>query len=111
MNNSEFSEICGISAATLAHYRELGLLPSADEDETLRRLGEISSFAKAGVAPERLAENPVLLDESAESVDKRVRIMKKERFRLLDELHAKQQALDCLDCIIRQIKNGGCICR
>ena len=31
--------------------------------------------------------------------------------RLLDELHAKQQALDCLDCIIRKIKSGGCVCR
>lgn len=111
MNNSEFSEICGISAADVAHYRELGLLPDAGEDETLRRLGGISSLAKAGVAPERLAKNPVLLDESAETIGERVRIMKKERFRLLDELHAKQQTLDCLDCIIRQIKNGGCICR
>ena len=52
-----------------------------------------------------------LLDESAATLDERVRIMKKERFRLLDELHAKQQALDCLDCIIRKIKSGGCICR
>lgn len=111
MNNSEVSKICGISAQTLAHYRELGLLPCADEGETLRRLGGISSFAKAGVAPEKLAENPVLLDESAETLDARVKIMKKERFRLLGELHAKQQTLDCLDCIIKQIKSGGSICR
>lgn len=111
MTTNEVSRICGISAAAIEHYRELGLLPDADEDETLRRLGEISSLAKAGVAPEKLAENPVLLDGSAETLDERVRIMKKERFRLLDELHEKQQALDCLDCIIKQIKSGGCICR
>ena len=88
MTIDKMSGICGISAATLEHYRELGLLPDAGEDETLRRLGGISSFAKAGLAPERLAENPVLLDESAATLDERVRIMKKERFRLLDELHA-----------------------
>lgn len=111
MTIDKMSGICGISAATLEHYRELGLLPDAGEDETLRRLGGISSFAKAGLAPERLAENPVLLDESAATLDERVRIMKKERFRLLDELHAKQQALDCLDFIIRKIKSGGCVCR
>ena len=111
MTIDKMSGICGISAAALEHYRELGLLPDAGEDETLRRLGGISSFAKAGLAPERLAENPVLLDESAATLNERVRIMKKERFRLLDELHAKQQALDCLDCIIRKIKSGGCVCR
>ena len=112
MTIDKMSGICGISAAALEHYRELGLLPDAGEDETLlRRLGGISSFAKAGLAPERLAENPVLLDESAATLDERVRIMKKERFRLLDELHAKQQALDYLDCIIRKIKSGGCVCR
>ena len=53
----------------------------------------------------------MLLDESTATLNERVRIMKKERFRLLDELHAKQQALDCLDCIIRKIKSGGCVCR
>ena len=67
MTIDKMSGICGISAAALEHYRELGLLPDAGEDETLRRLGGISSFAKAGLAPERLAENPVLLDESERS--------------------------------------------
>ena len=35
MTIDKMSGICGISAATLEHYRELGLLPDAGEDETL----------------------------------------------------------------------------
>ena len=108
----EAGEACGISADKLKRYRELGILPPDGEgEEGLKRLSVISSLAKAGVSAEKIAENPVLLDESAETIETRVRIMKKERYRQLDDLHAKQQSLDCLDCIIRDIKNGGVICR
>ena len=89
MTIDKMSGICGISAATLEHYRELGLLPDAGEDETLRRLGGISSFAKAGLAPRGSRRTRCFSTKCAATLDERVRIMKKERFRLLDELHAK----------------------
>ena len=111
MTMDEVGEACGISAETLKYYQRLGLLRTESGDEALRRLGVISSLAKAGLSPEKMAENPVLFDEHEETLDERVRIMKKERFRLLDDLHEKQQSLDCLDCIIREIKKGGCIAR
>lgn len=111
MTIDEVSESCGVSAEKLKHYRELGLIPSCGE-EWRKRLGLISSLAKAGVSAEKIVENPVLLDESAGTLEERVRIMKKERFRQLDDLHERQQSLDCLDCIIRDIKkNGGPISR
>ena len=67
MTIDKMSGICGISAATLEHYRELGLLPDAGEDETLRRLGGISAFAKAGLAPGRLGRTTAPPDDPAES--------------------------------------------
>ena len=111
MTMDEVGKACGISAETLKYYQRLGLLEAENGSEALRRLGVISSLAKAGFTPEKLADNSVLFDESEETLDERVRIMKKERFRQLDDLHAKQQSLDCLDCIIREIKKGGCIGR
>ncbi len=112
MTIDEAVAACGICAEKLRRYKELGLLGSeTDGDELLRRIGAICSFAKAGVGAEKIAKNPVLLDERAETVGERIMIMRKERCRQLDGLHTKQQELDCLDGIIRKIKNGGRICR
>ena len=98
---------CGMSDETLKYYEELGLFFGCfDEASRLRRLDAISSLVKAGVAPEKIAQHPVLLDDRAETRPERIRIMKKERFRLLDDIHERQQSLDCLDCIIRDIKRA-----
>lgn len=107
MTIDETSAACGISKEKLEHYIELGLLVTEDDlESSLRRLCAISTLVKAGMTPEKIAANPVLLDESAGTLEERVRIMKKERFRLLDDIHARQQSLDCLDCIIRELKKA-----
>lgn len=96
----------GASFEELDQYEKLGLLPGGS-DERLRRIEIINALSMAGVSLETVAANPALIDESAAASAERMRLMKKERFRQLEDLHAKQQKLDRLDRIIREIKNCG----
>ncbi len=67
MRTDEISEICGISAEKLKSYEKLGLLPPETEgcQARLKRISVISSLEMAGICAEKIAESPVLLDESA----------------------------------------------
>ncbi len=107
-------EVCQsfhISRERLLSYERNGLLKSGKNDDgspdyqegELRRLGMIHSLLKAGVDAEVLEQNPVLFDEG-ESGGERVRILKRQRCRLLGDIHERQQSLDCLDYLIRKIK-------
>ena len=45
-----------------------------------------------------------LLDDKTVSKEEQIRILRKQRYRLLDEIHNKQQILDELDYMIMEIK-------
>ena len=45
-----------------------------------------------------------LLDDKTGSKEEQIRILRKQRYRLLDEIHNKQQILDELDYMIMEIK-------
>ena len=102
-----------IDPAKLRYYEEAGLLTCRRltdggrdyRGEELRRIGRIESLLKAGISPETLRDNPVLLDEDAKTGGERIRLLKRQRFRLLEDIHVKQQSLDCLDYIIRKAKD------
>ncbi len=110
-----FDEICAaccLEKEKLLRYQELALLDCQKltggsregREKEFRRLGRILSFLKAGVTSEVLNRNPVLLEDGAQSGE-RIRILKKERCRLLGDIHKIQQSLDCLDSMIRQIRD------
>ncbi|MDO5116667.1 MAG: MerR family transcriptional regulator [Synergistaceae bacterium] len=110
-------EICRsfhISREKLLSYEKSGLLKGAQneaglpdyQERELRRLGLIHSLLRAGIGAEVLERNPVLLDENGDGGE-RVRILKRQRGHLLEDIHEKQQSLDCLDYIIREIKESG----
>lgn len=110
-----FDEICAaycLEKEKLLRYQELALLDCQKltgggregREKEFRRLGRILSFLKAGVTPEVLNRNPVLL-EDGEQNGERIRALKKERCRLLGDIHEIQQSLDCLDSMIRQIRD------
>ena len=60
----------------------------------------------AGLETATLEQNPVLLDEEG-NCGERVRILKRQRCRLLEDIHARQRTLDSLDYLIREIKKEG----
>lgn len=53
-----------------------------------------------------LGEIEKLLNEKDKTKEEQVRILRKERGRLLEEIHEKQQLLDRLDYMLYEIKGG-----
>ncbi|WP_455598119.1 MerR family transcriptional regulator [Cloacibacillus sp.] len=110
-------EVCRsfhIDRETLQTYERTGLLECGTDEKgrphysesALRRLGMIHSLLNAGIEAVTLERNPVLLNEDG-NIGERVMILRRQRCRLLEDIHARQQSLDSLDYLIRQIKKEG----
>lgn len=113
MTLHEASRRFHISMEKLKSYEENGLLEhqtladgTFDYTETeLRRIGLIHSLLKSGMDIEALKTYLRLLNDKASSQEEQIRILRKQRYQLLDDIHDKQQALDELDYMIRETKN------
>ena len=75
------------------------------EDE-LHKVGIIHSLLKAGMDITLLRRYLQLLCRKMENKDEQVRILRKQRYQLLEEIHRKQQSLDELDYMIEEIRKG-----
>ncbi|WP_314724569.1 hypothetical protein [Enterocloster bolteae] len=53
-----------------------------------------------------LGEIEKLLNEKEKTKEERIRIIRKERGRLLEEIHGKQQQLDRLDYMLHEMKKN-----
>lgn len=57
------------------------------------------SLAKAGLSQEEIAKISGCEDQGTQ-----IRMLRKYRYQLLEEIHGKQQSLDAVDYMIRKIK-------
>lgn len=110
----EASKQFQISIEKLNYYEENGLImceafvngvPDYTEEE-LHKVGIIHSLLKAGMDVESLRRYLQLLHEKIENKDEQIRILRKQRYQLLEEIHCKQQSLDELDYMIDEIRKG-----
>lgn len=115
MTLEEASERFRISIEKLNYYKENGLIvyetlvndvPDYTEDE-LRKVGVIHALLTAGMDVNMLRKYLQLLRKKVGSKDEQIRILRKQRCELLDEIHRKQQSLDELDYMIDEIRKGG----
>lgn len=115
MTLKEASERFRISIEKLNYYEENGLIvyetlvndvPDYTEDE-LRKVGVIHALLTAGMDVNMLQKYLQLLRKKAGSKDEQIRILRKRRCELLEEIHGKQQSLDELDYMIEEIKKTG----
>ena len=96
----------------LKSYEENGLfshrtLADGISDYTqrdIRRISLIHSLQKFGMDTEELKKYLRLIDGNTESKEEQIRILRKQRCKLLDEIHEKQQSLDELDYMISETK-------
>lgn len=115
MTLNEASRRFHISMEKLVFYEENGLLehqilPDGVPDYTeadLRRTGLIHSLLKAGLNIDTLKTYLSLLENKTGSKEEQIKILRKCRFKLLDDIHEKQQSLDELDYMIAEMKKGG----
>lgn len=108
----EASRCFRISLEKLTWYEENGLIvyetlvnevPDYTEDE-LRKVGIIHDLMKAGMDADVLRKYLQLLRQKACNKDEQIRLLRKQRCRLLEEIHCKQQSLDALDYMIDAIR-------
>lgn len=104
-----------INMEKLDFYEKNGLLecgrfingvPDYTDDE-LRRAGLIHSLLKAGFDMDSLKKYFSRSDQSDGDKQEKLRLLRKQRCKLLEEIHGKQQSLDELDYMIEKIKNFG----
>lgn len=104
-----------INREKLDFYEKNGLLkcgrfingvPDYTEDE-LRRVGIIHSLLKAGFDVDSLKRYFSLSARDDTDKKEKIRLLRKQRCQLLDEIHGKQQSIDELDYMIEKIKNYG----
>lgn len=112
MTIEEVSRQCQISVEDLRHYEENGLLEckrTADglpdyQTADLQRIGFIRFLTDAGLQLDDLRYFLQMRSQDSGSKEEQIRILKKQRYRLLDDIHRKQQSLDRLDYMIHEIK-------
>ncbi len=113
MTLNEASRRFHISMEKLKSYEENDLLEhqtladgTFDYTETeLRRVGLIHSLLKSGMNMDILKRYLKLLDDKTGNKEEQIRILRKQRCKLLDDIHDKQQTLDEIDFMIRETKN------
>lgn len=112
MTLQEASEYLHMEIAQLELYEENGLLRGKktkngimDYPEIeLQRVFHLCSLQKAGMDLASLKRFVNLLEKGASTKEEQIRILRKCRFQLMDEIHGKQQSVDHLDYLIYEIK-------
>lgn len=112
---NEISKQLQISADKLREYEANGLLgstmyteeSSGHSEQFIQRICLIDFLLRSGMTTDRLKSYLRLLDKKTESRDEQIRILRKQRCCLLEEIHYKQQILDELDYMIREVMSGG----
>lgn len=112
MTIEEVSKQCQISVEDLRRYEKYGLLECTRtmdglpdyQTADLRQIGFIRFLTDAGLQIDDLKHFLQIRNQDAGSKEEQIRILKKQRYRLLDDIHRKQQSLDRLDYMIHEIK-------
>ncbi len=114
MTIEEVSKQCGIQAEELKQYEEKGFLRykkrknnvSDYQSADIQQIELIHFLLGIGMEDKVLVNFLKLPDRGEEHKQERMRILRKCRFQLLDEIHGKQQSLDRLDYLIHEIKKN-----
>lgn len=115
MTLKEASERFCISVEKLVWYEENRLImhearvdgvPDYTEEE-LHKVSVIHDLLEAGMGVETLQKYLQLIGKKTENKTEQIRIIRKQRYELMEEIHKKQQCLDRLDYMVDEMRKGG----
>lgn len=106
----EVSERFDVAMTTLRYYEQVGLFDDVKringvreyEDKDIERLSMILTLRNSGLSLESISQYIEMMKNGMKLP--RIHMLKKERQRLLHEIHLQQKNLDSLDRIIYQLK-------
>lgn len=107
MTLAEAEKAFGISIDTLKKYVSFGFIRQSDtnygaseyRDEDFDRLGTVSILMNAGFSTKEIRKYLELLENTGTD-EEQIRMLRKQRRYLLDDIHKKQQTLDQLDFMV-----------
>ena len=113
MTLQEASSRFHIEMKVLRFYVENGLLIGRETDNgkmdyreaDLQRAAQLRFLLTAGMEPDAVKQLVALMDAKTDTGAEQIRLLRKCRYRLLDEIHEKQQFLDQVDYLIREIRD------
>lgn len=105
MTLEELGNRIHIEVKELEQYKSQGLLipEEVHNEEELEQFQLLDSLARLGLGIGELRQMRELM-KGKESEESQLRLLKKWRFQMLDEIHGKQQSLDRLDYVICKIR-------
>jgi len=100
-----------IDTDTLRFYEKQGLLrleylDAAQAAKELQDIQDIDSLARIGVELEELKRLKGLMNQGTGTVEEQIRLLKRCRFQMLDDIHVRQQLLDRIDYMIHTRKQN-----
>lgn len=113
MTLQEVSRYLHMEIRELQKYEENGLLRGTRttdghveySEKDLQRIVHLHSLQQAGMNMENLKRYALLLQDGKDTEMAQIRILRKCRYQLLEEIHGKQQLLDRLDYLIQEKRN------
>ena len=103
MTGEEAAARCGANTDILRYCEENGLPVGSDG----HRLCLIRTLLEAGMDLPTLRRYLALEDAGESTGEERVRLLRQQRCRLLEDIHRRQKLLDCLDYMIHEAKKEG----
>lgn len=109
MTIEEAGKRLSIEENVLRKYEEQGLLNLEDLngdnlEKELQDIRLIDSLLRIGVGSEELKKLKNLMLQGTGTKKEQIRLLRKCRFEILDEIHLKQQVLDRMDYLIHSMK-------
>jgi len=111
MDVDEAGQFFTMNPKIIQDYEKMGLLKVCEtatgkvdiRDADMYRLSLIRTMLDSGADVDHVKRFLNLWDENRHKTEQ-IQILKKQRFQVLDAIHAKQQLLDRIDFIIRKIQ-------
>lgn len=114
MTIKEASLKSNVDINKLKYYEKKGLLEfrnevcsseSGSENDEIEYIRSIHLLFEMGMEMEELRKLKEVGRNNLQAKKEQVIILRKYRFQLLEDIHGRQQNLDCLDYIIHKLKN------
>lgn len=114
MTIQEASSKSNVGIKELQYYEEKGLIEFKKEDcalnteidnDEIEYISNIHLLFRMGMDISELKKLKEVEGNTPQAKNERIKILRKYRFQLLEDIHGRQKSLDCLDYIIHKIKN------
>lgn len=112
MQLNAISKQYGVSLDTLKRFIEVGVLEGLEYDikkdiygdKAVKRLEECICLYSLGMSVETVKRYLLLENSKEDTIEERIHILQQQRNQNLKNVHATKKKMDCIDCILHEIK-------